>query len=128
MDGRVADSCSGKQDRFIAARFCGNLVRGRRLPTPRFHALQPLFLPEKRTGCLAISVMLTAAPALFQMNGMRQLSCSLIADCVAGFVSALVHFESPSAEIEHFWHEGHGFQAAVLVKGSQDLFPASHFD
>jgi hypothetical protein len=33
-----------------------------------------------------------------------------------------------AAEREHLRHEGHPFQASVLIQGLEDLFPAPNFD
>jgi hypothetical protein len=64
----------------------------------------------------------------FEMDGSSKASnaIGISAAVIARLVRAFVHFESLSAELEHFRHERHSVKLPLGVKRPQNLFLASN--
>ena len=63
-----------------------------------------------------------------QVNGMLHTPATRTRCGVTGLMSALVHTKSLPDELQHFGHEWHGVQIAVVVERGENLVHASHFD
>lgn len=62
-----------------------------------------------------------------QMNGVIK-SASLLGNGIAGLVGDLEYLKPPSAESEHFGHEWHAIELAMLIESTEYLLLAPHFD
>ena len=85
---------------------------------------KPRQFPEENATGLAAAVR-TSVAARVKMNGLMDAAAANRKHRIAGLVRPLVDLKTLSAEGEHFRHERHAFQLAVLVEGCEDLFPAT---
>jgi len=67
------------------------------------------------------------APDPREVHGIFDAAHAPLLDVVAGLVGALGHAKTLAAILEHFGHERHGVQLAVLVEGGKNLLAAADF-
>jgi hypothetical protein len=73
---------------------------------------------------LAASERFPVAPQI-EMNGIGEPSATRASDRVTGLMGPFVDSESLTAILKHLRHEWQTLQAAILVKGAENLFFAS---
>jgi hypothetical protein len=88
--------------------------------------LKPRFFPEQHTRGLASGVSGAVAASVLKMNAIAQAARRYRINCIARLMRTAKYAHAFAAKLEHFRHEGHAFEAALLVKRAQNLVLAAN--